>query len=63
MLEKHGVVETERFIVVINKEKIDYLKWQRERFDNMSPEEFISAMSSRLPWFDVYFFDKVCYDS
>ena len=43
MLEKLGVVETERFIAVINKEKFDYTKWQRERFDHMSPEEFNEA--------------------
>ena len=43
LLEKLGVVETERFIAVINKEKFDYTKWQRERFDHMSPEEFNEA--------------------
>ena len=30
LLEKLGVVETERFIAVINREKFDYTKWQRE---------------------------------
>lgn len=43
LLEKLGVVETERFIAVINKEKFDYTKWQRERFDHMSSEEFNEA--------------------
>ena len=43
LLEKLGVVETELFIAVINKEKFDYTKWQRERFDHMSPEEFNEA--------------------
>lgn len=40
LLEKLGVVETERFISVINREKFDYIEWQRQRFDNMSSDEF-----------------------
>lgn len=43
LLEKLGVVETERFIAVINREKFDYTKWQQQRFDNMSSEEFNNA--------------------
>ena len=40
LLEKLGVVETEQFISAINRERFDYTKWQRERFDNMSSDEF-----------------------
>ena len=40
LLEKLGVVETEQFISVIMRENFDYTKWQRERFDDMSSEEF-----------------------
>lgn len=43
LLEKLGVVETEKFISVINREKFDYTKWQRQRFDNMSSVEFNDA--------------------
>ncbi len=43
LLEELGVVETERFIAVINREKFDYTKWQRERFDNMTSDEFNKA--------------------
>ena len=43
LLEKLGVVETERFIAVINRERFDYTKWQREYFDNMSSDEFNNA--------------------
>ena len=43
LLEKLGVVETERFIAVINRERFDYTKWQQERFDNMSSDEFNNA--------------------
>lgn len=40
LLEKLGVVETEQFISTIIREKFDYTKWQQERFDNVSSEEF-----------------------
>lgn len=43
LLEKLGVIETERFIAVINREKFDYTEWQRKRFDNMSSDEFVEA--------------------
>lgn len=43
LLEKLGVVETEQFIAVINREKFDYTKWQRQRFDDMSSDEFNEA--------------------
>ena len=43
LLEKLGVVETEHFIAVINREKFDYTEWQRQRFDNMSSDEFNKA--------------------
>ena len=40
LLEKLGVVETGRFITVINRERFDYTKWQ---WDNMSFDEFNSV--------------------
>ena len=43
LLEKLGVIETERFLSVINREKFDYTEWQRQRFDNMSSDEFNEA--------------------
>lgn len=43
LLEKLGVVETERFIAVINREKFDYTNWQRDWFHNMSSDEFNEA--------------------
>ncbi len=43
LLEKLGVIETERFIAVINREKFDYTKWQRQRFDTMDFDEFNAA--------------------
>ena len=43
LLEKLGVVETEQFISTIIREKFDYTKWQQQRFDNMSSDEFQEA--------------------
>lgn len=34
-----GVVEAERFVSTVIREKFDYTRWQREYFDEMSPEE------------------------
>lgn len=43
LLETLGVVETEHFISVINRERFDYTKWQRARFDNVGSDEFNKA--------------------
>lgn len=43
LIEKLGVVETEQFISVIMREKFDYTKWQRRKFDNVSSEDFNQA--------------------
>jgi len=34
-----GLVETERFIMLIQKESFDYTRWQKNLFENMSIEE------------------------
>ena len=43
LLEKLGEVETEQFISAIIREQFDYTKWQQQRFDNMSSDEFQQA--------------------
>ncbi|MCC8121905.1 MAG: hypothetical protein LUF80_03605 [Oscillospiraceae bacterium] len=43
LLEKLGVVETEHFVSVLIREKFDYTKWQREKFDAVSAAEFQAA--------------------
>jgi hypothetical protein len=43
LLEKLGVVETERFISGIIREQFDYTKWQQEYFDRMTPDEINAA--------------------
>ncbi len=40
LTEKLGIVEAERFISIIIREKFDYTKWQRQYFDAMAPGEF-----------------------
>ena len=46
LLEKLGVVETERFIAVINREKFDYTKWQKQKFDEVSMDDFYHAAAA-----------------
>lgn len=43
LLMNLGTVETETFISMINREKFDYTKWQREHFDSMDSKEFVDA--------------------
>jgi hypothetical protein len=43
LMEKLGVIETEQFISVIMREKFDYTKWQREKFDNVNSDDFNQA--------------------
>lgn len=40
LLEKLGTVGTEQFISVIMQENFDYTKWQQQRFDDISSDEF-----------------------
>jgi hypothetical protein len=39
LTEQMGIIEAERFISIIIREKFDYTKWQREYFDAKTPEE------------------------
>ena len=36
---KLGVVNMERFIVLVNREKFDYTKWRRNLFEDIKLEE------------------------
>lgn len=40
LTEALGVVDAERFISIIIRERFDYTKWQRTFFDAMAPGEF-----------------------
>ena len=37
--EKLDIVEVERFIVMINRERFDYTKWRKNIFEDMPLEE------------------------
>lgn len=39
LTEKMGIVDAERFISIIIREKFDYTKWQRKFYDEKTPEE------------------------
>ena len=41
LVEKLGVVNTERFIALIKRDSFDYTVWQREYFDGMEPGQLI----------------------
>ena len=39
LMENLGLVEAERFIMLIQKELFDYTKWQENLFEDMSIDE------------------------
>ena len=39
LMEQLGVVEAERFVATVIREKFDYTRWQRDYFDGKAPEE------------------------
>ena len=44
LMEKLGLVETERFVALLNAEPFDYTEWRRENlFKGMSVEEISRA--------------------
>jgi len=45
--ENLGLVEAERFIMLIQRESFDYTKWQEDLFEDMSIEE-ISEKAAKL---------------
>ena len=38
LVRELGIIEAERFISIIIRERFDYTKWQREYFDQKTPE-------------------------
>ena len=45
LMENIGLVEAERFIMLIQKESFDYTKWQENLFEDMSIEEISQKAS------------------
>ena len=49
LIEKLGLVEAERFVMLIQKDSFDYTKWRENLFDDLSLEELSKrAMEFRL---------------
>ena len=44
LCDQVGIVDTERFIYIMRSEAFDYTKWQREHYDNISPDELNAAV-------------------
>ena len=42
LIESLGVLDAERFIMLMQKEKFDYTKWRQDKWENMSIEELSS---------------------
>ena len=39
LMEQLGVIQAEQFVSTIIRERFDYTRWQREYFDEKTPEE------------------------
>ena len=53
LMEQLGVVEAERFVATVIREKFDYTRWQRDYFDGKAPEEIsqeAEAFEQRNPY-------------
>lgn len=42
LVEAMGVVEAEYFIAAVQRDRFDYIKWQREHFDKMDLRTFVN---------------------
>ena len=42
LLEKLGLIESERFVMLLQKDTFDYTKWQENLFEDMTIEEIYS---------------------
>ena len=45
LTEHLGIVEAERFVATVIREKFDYTRWQREYFDAKTPEAISNEAS------------------
>lgn len=44
LIDNLGIIEAQRFIVLVKSDKSDYTEWQREHYDKMNPGEFHVAL-------------------
>ena len=56
LIDNLGIIEAERFVALLSRERGDYTEWQREHYDNMSSEEFLASLEEfmRNPPDDSY---------
>jgi hypothetical protein len=47
LIEALGLIETERFLAAINREKLDYTEWRKQGLPDLSIDE-IAAQANRL---------------
>jgi len=45
LIEKLGLIEAERFVMLIQKDSFDYTKWRENLFDDMTLEELSQKAS------------------
>jgi hypothetical protein len=43
LVQNVGLLETERFIAYLSRERADYTKWRQNRFEDLSLEELAQA--------------------
>ena len=43
LIKNLGLVEAERFVMLIQREKFDYTKWQENLFENMTIDEIYNS--------------------
>ena len=43
LIEKMGIVDAERFVSILIREKSDYTKWRQRYFQGVSSDDFHSA--------------------
>lgn len=44
LIDNLGIVEAQRFIVLVKTDKSDYTEWQREHYDKMTAGELHAAL-------------------
>ena len=44
LIDNLGIIEAERFVALLSRERDDYTEWQRDYFDSMTPEEFRASL-------------------
>ena len=46
LIEKMGIIDAERFVSILIREKSDYTKWRQRYFGNVSSDDFHAAATA-----------------